>query len=336
MAAFGEMQWLEMTFTTPFEFGGVPDGAATLVEISEEVVIRDVAILEKLSEARNGDGVHVYLDVPLATPGLKLGTTLRDTQKGNVKEITYTALLRARTKDAKFALTIVDQVAYYALEVGLNQHDFKAYFDRSDAKKWLTNRTDTPNDFHLNEGDLVCIQMTSPDQKDFTATINNMMMPMTLGFAKTDLNHLWRYVEHHATVWTGIEVLEHHFIYTNITETLEPNPATMEVSLEEATLTQISIGGRAIITGSYVPKNANIPGISVDLQIRGGSKYTKILGMNIKTFSIAVGAKETLIDGDEESHTQNLPVKPTDFIYLIFQNIEITSMEFHSGLQALG
>ncbi|XP_077535509.1 uncharacterized protein LOC144147286 [Haemaphysalis longicornis] len=302
----------------------------------QEVVIRDVAILEKLSEARNGDGVHVYLDVPLTAPGLRLGTTIRDTDKGDVKDITYTALLRARAKDAKFSLRIVDDIAYYALEVGMHQQSSRPYFDRLDANKWLPNRNDLPDALRLEEGQLVCIQMAMASKKEFTAIINDIRMPVTLGFTFTDLNALWNNVEHHPDIWSDMETLEHHFVYSRINEALVPDPRTLEVSLERATLTQISIGGRAIITGSYVPNNSKIPGISVDLQIRGGSKYTKILRMNTKTFSIAVGAKETLIDSDEESHTQNLPLKPTDFIYLIFQNIEVTSMEFHSGLQALG
>ncbi|XP_077535507.1 uncharacterized protein LOC144147285 isoform X2 [Haemaphysalis longicornis] len=246
--------------------------------LSQEVIIKDPAILEVLSQAREGDGVHIYLDVPLTAPGLRLGTTIRDTDKGDVKDITYTALLRARAKDAKFALRIVDDIAYYALEVGMDEQNFRPYFDRKDGgQKWSPNRFDHPDALRLEKGQLVCIQMAMANKKEFT-----------------------------------------------------------NVSLERATLTHISIGGRAIITGSYVPNDTSIDGIIVDLQIRGGRKYPQILGTDTKTFSITVSVKGTLVAGDGQYHLQNMHLKSTDFIYLIFQNIEIQSMEFHSGLQALG
>ncbi|XP_077535508.1 uncharacterized protein LOC144147285 isoform X3 [Haemaphysalis longicornis] len=195
--------------------------------LSQEVIIKDPAILEVLSQAREGDGVHIYLDVPLTAPGLRLGTTIRDTDKGDVKDITYTALLRARAKDAKFALRIVDDIAYYALEVGMDEQNFRPYFDRKDGgQKWSPNRFDHPDALRLEKGQLVCIQMAMANKKEFTATLNNITMPV-LRFTLKDLNALWNNVQHHSANWNDMETLEHHFVYSRINEGLVPDPRTL-------------------------------------------------------------------------------------------------------------
>ncbi|XP_065292326.1 uncharacterized protein [Dermacentor albipictus] len=312
-----------------------------------EALINDPVVLSVMSEVRKAKGVHVYLDEPdpEALKNLKLTTPIDDLDKSGTARVRYTALVQATKDEPVFALGILDHYDdYYAVEAGINA-EHRAYGCVNDGKSWQPLAIIM--DYKPKKNDYIAISITlkSPygpnaggnTPKNEVQVSMNDKYTKKVYFTKDDLRHVTRRLYYHGSLFTGIQVLEHHLEYTGITAALPREANKPYISLKFADVCHLSAGGYAVIEGKYKKIDSALSGILIGVDKSGDPEFHKFPSYNnpqeVVTILVSIGEKYCAISSGS-SHVQLNKVQPgDDFVWLVVNNIDIDRLEIHRGIK---
>ncbi|XP_072140385.1 uncharacterized protein [Dermacentor andersoni] len=215
-------------------------------------------------------------------------------------------------KNLNFYAFIVDYgKKRYQVDPTVHKHSRNAYF----AASWKVSGWKTPFrlEFYVNNKEYFKsdqLQLEGPNFNELGATIE------------------------YADMFQGIVPVEHHFIYSEITDGLREGSSKSVIPLSYSTLCTISGGGSARIRGIYKEMYPKVKGILIGLtngtivikqtfDYRGSNKEAE--------FFLSVGEFLTTLSNAGQLCVQELLMPDKTFGWLLVNNIDIKNIEIHTG-----
>lgn len=311
-----------------------------------EPEIPDPGAQSEIAVHRRSPGVHIYLDDPHG-PHLKswiFSTTVFDLTKVKSKTFDFAFLGRCLHDDPQFALGIKNYDQSMALELGNRSYPYASI---KKGAYWYPVKFDMV-DPSYKTGDFVAfsLHISNPqhDNSDSEITFSHnghAGESSRMYESSYDVTRLAETMFYHTGDFSGMSILECHFVYEGITEARQ-QAANNIISVHYDSLVKVadvSEGGSAVITGSYLPVDSSINGIMIGYFINSQNTHvfsgqkdpSKVVTFRMTFTSFGVWVvtegERTVINGEPLNYR---------WAEIIVQNMNIMDIEIHTGAKWRG
>lgn len=314
--------------------------------------IFDPVVMTAISALRKAPGVHVYLDAAQIddTTTWVYSTVIDNFEKIPSGKLTYAFLMQAIIDNPAYSVgLIVPDDETVGLRMG---HDGSTSFgtvmtcaDTSCASndwKWYQLTVGgalKAGDFFVHSVELTYPSTYKPyeAQVKFIGNGGTQTSIDQCFYFSPGVKELGKYVFNYEDSTDRVVILEHHFVYSGITEAMPRNPKIPMINVNDPRylrLCDISAGGWAVIIGSYIAADPATDGIMIGYyqskkNVHVFKEYKKkgvevVFEITVSNFAISIATKDKRVLLQDD-------LVDDGWYSLIAQNINITNVEIHTG-----